>query len=152
MQMERNKNGKIKINRPFTLAQLGNIRSFLSPEPDGMGYFRNFVLINRNSDSYTTLNWIAKEQDRSTSEHLFDIYKLFFYILGSLCGYDKVGIFGVANSIGEPINPDDIILTNSLFVAMTSQLIAVVKEIEPDIPVIFFAPSYMGKCPKILND
>ena len=136
-QVERTGNG-YRIITPYTPKQLTMIYSFLAPEPEGRGYFDNFVINNSLHSTYWQLSASAQIEKMITEPLLFDLWYLMTMTLVEVCGCNRNWILFEKDTpkSTELIDFNSVELNKQTFDQMASQLIEIIHRVNNDIPVI----------------
>ncbi len=129
---------RFRIIAPITAKQLSMIHEFLAPAPEGRGFFDNFVLNNTTNHAYRTIAENGQTDKYITDSLLFDLWYLLTTILPEVCGCNRDWILFTQDTLKSPapIDPNSIEITKPIFDQMTQQLIAVIRGLNKDIPII----------------
>lgn len=152
-QVKRSGSG-YQIVAPYTAHQLTMIYKFLAPEPEGRGFFDNFVLDNSRHSAYLQLDENAKNEKMKmvTDVFLFDLWSLMIPTLAEVCGCNRNWILFERDTLKstEMLDPDSIEISKNIFYKMASQLIGEVRRINGDIPVVSNNFVLMNNGPRVV--
>jgi hypothetical protein len=141
---------KYVIESPLTSEQLAALHRFLAPKPEGKGFLPNFILNNRSHTAYWKLDDEGREQEMTSDPKLFDLWKCVALCLAAICGYDYSGIFSEQPDADHGLfDPSDAEIRNALLSEIARQVIAVVRTLDGDIPIVSNNAVLMGQLPYI---
>ena len=141
-----------QIIAPFTERQIAMLYSFLAPEPDGRGFFDNFVLDNSRRNAYQQLSEDGQSEKTVNAPLLFDLWYLLTLTLGEVCGHNRNWILFHTNApkSTELLDPNSIEISRSVFDEMACQLIGVIRRTNREIPIVSNNFVLMNNGPKVV--
>lgn len=141
-----------RIIASYTPQQLNMIYKFLAPEPEGRGYFDNFVLNNSSRNSYWQLSTNAQSEKKITDPLIFDLWYLMTITLAEVCGCNRNCILFdmVTPKSTEKLDPNSVEINKTTFDQMACQLIKVIRSINKEIPIVSNNFMLMNNGPRII--
>lgn len=141
------------IREPLDEQDLEGVRRFLAPEPEGRGYFENFVIQNPAGEAWGILGSGGRLEGQTSARRLFDLWQLVATVLPEAAGANRNHILyeDSAPLAAEPLSPQAIQVSRSVFYRIADQLAGVVRGLDPRIPLVSNGSVFLESLPKLLD-
>lgn len=138
------------VRKPLTEKQLAQVRAFLAPEPEGRGYFDNFVIENPGREPWGILGPAGSLEGRTNAPRLFDLWQLQATVLPEAAGVNRNHVlFEPTEPLAEEgVPPNGIEMPRALFYEIADQLRGVVRSVDGRIPIVNNGAVFMETLPR----
>lgn len=141
------------VSRSLNPQEIEKIRAFLAPEPEGRGYFDNFVIENRSAEPWGLLGSGGRLEGQTRDHRLFDLWLLMATVLPEAAGVNRNHILFDRN---EPLSevalaPEALRLSRALFYEIADQLCDLVRKLDPRIPIVSNGAVFMENLPRLTD-
>lgn len=138
------------LKHPLSADDLDRVRAFLAPEPEGRGFFENFVIDNRRNAPWGVVGPKGNLEGQSRAARLFDLWLLVATVLPEAAGVNRNHILFDPDEplAAEPLPPQALRMSRSLFYQVADQLAGVVRDLEPRIPLVSNGAVFMETQPR----
>lgn len=138
------------VRKHLTEKDLARVRAFLAPEPDGRGFFENFVIENPLGEPWGIQGSEGHLEGRTTARRLFDLWQLVATVLPEAAGVNRNHILFEPDQpvAEEALSPDKIEMPRAVFYEIADQLRAVVRSLDARIPIVNNGAVFMETLPR----
>jgi hypothetical protein len=141
------------VSRSLNPQEIEKIRTFLAPEPEGRGYFDNFVIENRSAEPWGLLGSGGHLEGQTRAHRLFDLWQLMATVLPEAAGVNRNHIlFAPDEPLSEvALAPEALRLPRALFYEIADQLADLVRELDPRMPIVSNGAVFMENLPRLTD-
>lgn len=139
------------IQRPLSADEVRRVRAFLAPEPEGRGFFENFVIENLAGEPWGLLGSQGHLEGQTRARRLFDLWQLVATVLPEAAGVNRNHVlFEAGAPLAEaPLSPKELRIPRQVFYQVADQLRALVRELDPRIPIVSNGVVFMESLPRL---
>ncbi len=141
------------ISSPLSSQQIQQVRVFLAPEPEGRGYFDNFVIENPLGQTWGLLGSEGHLQGQTTARRLFDVWQLVATVLPEVAGVNRNHIlFEAHQPLSETaLPPQALQMSRRVFYEIAEQLMDVVRSLDARIPLVSNGSLFLEILPRLTD-
>jgi len=141
------------IHGTLSPQQIEQVRTFLAPEPEGRGYFDNFVIENPLGEPWGLLGPAGRLEGQTSARRLFDVWQLVAAVLPEMAGVNRNHIlFEAARPLAaEAVSPGSLQVSRHLYYEIAGQLMDVVRGLDPRIPLVSNGSAFLENLPRLTD-
>jgi len=141
------------IHGTLSPQQIEQVRTFLAPEPEGRGYFDNFVIENPLGEPWGLLGPARRLEGQTSARRLFDVWQLVAAVLPEMAGVNRNHIlFEAARPLAaEAVSPGSLQVSRHLYYEIAGQLMDVVRGLDPRIPLVSNGSAFLENLPRLTD-
>ncbi len=141
------------IPSPLSPHQIELVRTFLAPEPEGRGYFDNFVIDNPLGETWGLLGPEGRLEGQTSARRLFDVWQLMATVLPEVAGVNRNHIlFEATQPLAEAApSPASLHISRRVYYEIAGQLMDLVRGLDARIPLVSNGTVFLENLPRLTD-